>query len=268
MYSIDIDLSALLQMLQNSRHSGRIYAQIPYGFAGLTGGYVFIDMVQGRAIACYLVNTQKQIILTGAESIDVTSTMGVLHWTIGQAYQQTNMSLPAVHPHTSDAPYTNHHQQAVRPYPVNTQQTNTRLPAVQPYSPRTQHTNPNLPPSRPYTSGTQHTSSNLPSIKPYSSGTQNTNPQLPALRPLMPTNTNRPQYYSFSAFVAERLINIDSNLLTGLHRRLRRVLVLVDGQRSVIKIAVVLHPNEDGQQEVFDSLKQLAQMHIIFIRKE
>jgi hypothetical protein len=67
--------------------------------------------------------------------------------------------------------------------------------------------------------------------------------------------------------VPERLIRIDSALLGEIARRLRRVLVLVDGQRSVQKIASVLYPNEDGQQEVFSSLKQLAQMQIIILRE-
>jgi hypothetical protein len=227
-YSIDIDLPALLQVLQKSRHNGRILAQIPYSFAGFSGGYAFIDMAQGRATACHLINTQKQIILSGSKAMDVTSSMGILHWTVGQEYQQTNKSLSNIQP---------------------------------------QHTNPNLPDIRAYSPRTQNTNPNLPDIRAYSPPTQHTNPQLPAIRPSTPNNITRPLNYPFASFVPERLIHIDSALLGEIARRLRRVLVLVDGQRSVQKIASVLYPNEDGQQEVFSSLKQLAQMQIIVLRE-
>lgn len=268
MYSIDTDLSALLQMLQKSRHSGRIRTQIPYGFAGLSGGYVFIDMSQGRATACYLVDAQRQLLLSGTEAIDVTSTMGILHWIAEQEYPKTTVSLPSVRVQTPGSPYSNPQLPAARPQSPGTQHTNTHLPAVRPQSPGTQHTNTYLPAIRPQSSSTQHTNTRLPALQPYSSSSQQTNAHLSALQPLRLTNMAGAYSYSFSAFVPERLIYIDSNLLGGLNRRLRRVLVLVDGQRSILKIASVLHPNEDGQQEVFDSLKQLAKMQIISIRKD
>jgi hypothetical protein len=226
-YSIDTDLSALLQPLQKSRHNGRVRAQIPYGFAGLSGGYAFIDMAQGRMVACYLVNAQKQLILSGTEAVDVISSIGILHWIVGQETQQTNMHLPAVRPNTSGPQYTH-----------------PNLPAIQPYSPNTtQHSNPRIPAIQPYPPNQQRHTFGL-------------------------NNPPGPRNYHFSTFVAERLVYIDSNLLAGLNRRLRRVLVLVNGQRSVIKIASILHPHDDGQQEIFSCLQQLAKMKIIVIRED
>lgn len=241
MYSID--LPALLQILQKSRHNGRVYAQVPYGFAGLSGGYAFVDIVQGRTVACYLLNTQKQLILSGNEAMNVISSMGVLHWTVGQEYQQTNTNLPAVRPS----------------YTTGLQYTNPVLPSIRPYSPHTLYTNPQTPAIRQYPSDTQYTNPRLPMPRSSSANNPYTTSRS--------NNTSEQPDYPFSSFVPERLIHIDTKLLGNLARRLRRVLVLVDGQRSIMKIALILYSNNDGQQETFSILKQLEEMSIILIKK-
>ncbi len=241
MYSID--LPALLQFLQKSRHNGRVYAQVPYGFAGLSGGYAFVDIAQGRTVACYLLNAQKQLILSGNEAMNVISSMGILQWTMGQEYQQANTNLPAVRPsYTTGSQYTNPAMPSIRPYSPNTLYTNSQTPAIRQYPSDTQYTNPRLP--MPRLSSTDNTYT-----------TSRTN------------NTSEQPDYQFSSFVPERIVHIDTNLLDSIARRLRRVLVLVDGQRSIMKIALILYSNHDGQRETFSILKQLEEMSIILIKR-
>jgi hypothetical protein len=261
-----IDLPTLLQILQKSYHNGRVYAQVPYGFAGTSGGYAFVDVSQGRMVACYLLNTQKQIILSGNEAANVISSMGILQWAVGQEQQQTSTNLPSIRQYSASPPYPN-----------------TQSPAIRQYSASPLYTNPQIPAIRQYSSGPLYTNPQSPAIRQYPSGPQYTNPRLPMPRPSSadnPYSTSRsndtssrsnntpvPSSYQFSLLVPERLIYIDTNLLGGLARRVRRVLVLVDGQRSIMKISLILHANSDGQRETFNILKQLEEMRIIAIKK-
>ncbi|GCE25566.1 hypothetical protein KDA_10500 [Dictyobacter alpinus] len=187
----NIGQSSLLQLLQGYRHNGRLRAQLPAGIFGLQGGYVFIDMVQGSAVACNLVNAYGQLVLSGQEAMSLVSNMGVLNWVVVQEYIQTSPRLPAIRQNTSGY-----------------------LPAI----------------SRSYIG-------------------QGSNPH-PA-----------------SNFVPQRLVNINSEILKRFPRHMKRVLVLVDGVRTVGKIAAILYPHEDHIREILIILRELEDLSVLTIKR-
>jgi hypothetical protein len=268
-----IDLPTLLQILQKSYHNGRVYAQVPYGFAGLSGGYAFVDVSRGRMVACYLLNTQKQIILSGNEAANVISSMGILQWAVGQEQQQTSTNLPSIRQYSASPPYLNPQSPAIRQYSSGALYTNPQIPAIRQYSSGQLYTNPQIPAMGQYPSDPQYTNPRLPMARPSSTGNPHTTSKFNDTSSRSnntssrSNDTSRQLSYQFSFLVPERIMHIDTNLLGNLARRLRRVLVLVDGQRSVVKISLILHSNSDGQQETFSILKQLEEMQIIAIKK-
>lgn len=103
-----------------------------------------------------------------------------------------------------------------------------------------------------------HTSPRLPAIR------QNTTGQIPAI----------PQYvghgsspHPATGFVPQRNVEINSSLLMRFPRHLKRVLVLVDGTRTVGKIASILSPQEDRIREVLQILRDLEDMGILSIKR-
>ncbi|GER86942.1 hypothetical protein KDW_11040 [Dictyobacter vulcani] len=204
--------STLLQLLQGYRQNGRLRAQLPDGIFGLQGGYVFLDVVQGSAVACHLVNMYGQLALSGNEAMSMIANMGVLDWVVIQEYMQTSPHLPAIRQNTSGL-------QAIR------QQT-SGLPAIR-----------------------QNTSGHLPAITSQSYIGQGSSPH-PA-----------------TVFVPQRLIYIDTEILKRFPRHMRRVLVLVDGVRTVGKIVDILFPHEDRIREVLLILRELEDMSVLTIKR-
>ncbi|GLV57213.1 hypothetical protein KDH_40500 [Dictyobacter sp. S3.2.2.5] len=96
-----IGLSTLFQVMQEYRQNGRLRAQLPQGTLGLDSSYVFIDMVQGSIVSCYIVNAQGQLLTSGRSALNTVAYVGALDWTVMQEYVQTSPRLPAVRANTT-----------------------------------------------------------------------------------------------------------------------------------------------------------------------
>ncbi|GCE17691.1 hypothetical protein [Dictyobacter kobayashii] len=201
----NIGQSTLLQLIQEYRQNGRLRAQLPDGVFGLYGGYVFVDMVQGSAVSCFIINAQGQLLSSGNEALNAIAYVGALDWTVMQEYVQTSPRLPAIS--------------------QNTSQTSPRLPAI----------------------------------------SQNTSGYLPAITTQYIGRGSAP--HPATNFVPQRLVYIDTAILMRFPRHMKRVLVLVDGTRTVGKIASILSPHEDRIREVLQVLRDLEDMGILSIKR-
>ncbi|WP_149404117.1 hypothetical protein [Dictyobacter arantiisoli] len=254
------DLSTLLKLLQKVRQDGRVRAQIPQDVLGSQGGYAFIDMLQGNVVSCSIVNLQGQIVLSGNEALRVISTVGALQWEARLESQTTNPNLPAYRSSVSGSGFTNPNLPAYQP----DRQTNPNLPAYRPDG----QTNPNLPAYRPNGQTNPH-------FPAYQAGTASTQP-IPAIQANVTGNPSYQQsgaqttfkriVYPFSHFIPAHSINIDAYLLSRFPRRQKRVLILVDGVRTIEKIASILMPGNDGQQEIYTIVRELIEMQVIHIK--
>lgn len=208
-----LDISTLLQVLQDFRQDGRLQAQLPIGVLGQSGGYASIEMLQGNMISCTIFNAQGQVLLRGQEALNTLSNLGSMQWVVNQEYI---------------------------------------------------HTNPNLPAIRQNTSGTLHA---IPRsfTGPQPMLQQNTSGNLQAVN----GSFTRPQpvIHPAARFVPRRITTINSEILNRFPRRQKRVLLLVDGERNVAKIASMLNPQENGQQEIFTILRELEDMCVIIISR-
>jgi hypothetical protein len=184
-----------MQVLQEFRQNGQLHAQLPGGVLGLRQGQVFIDLVQGQAITCYIINEHGQIVMEGNNAMQVAFKVGTLDWVVEEVSQQTG-------------PLTN-------PY--------LRIPR-------------------------QTTSHNLPAI-----------PQQTT-----PFTGQTPDHVL--SYIPQRHIALDAAMLHELSRRSRRVLLLIDGERSISKIASILFPGTDSRQEIIKIMQDLENRGLIRIR--
>lgn len=135
------------------------------------------------------------------------------------------------------------------------------------------HTSPRLPVVRPHT---MHATGPLPAISQYSgqipaipqySGQIPAIPQYSGQIPAIPQRVeHHAEPHPAANFVPQRSIPIDSLTLTRFPRHLKRVLVLVDGTRTVGKIASILSPQEDRIREVLQILRDLEDMGVLSIK--
>jgi len=248
-----LDFATLLSTLQEISYTGQIEAYLSLRTPVLHGGKVVVTIVRGQATACVILNQQGYIAIAGEQAVQITRSLGVLEWYRTPLSSQPSQEMP-VFPSVQQSPAISQQRQT-RPLPpqptINnqlpqqSQVTNPRLPIV---------TNPLLPSvTRPL----PRISS--PQLSPV------TNPYLPRInnQRLAEAQSTQPHNQLITTCIPQRLVTLHPQTLANLERPLRRVLVLVDGQRTIGKIVILLNPTANKFDEVLETLRELERMGMI-----
>lgn len=258
-----LDLTTLLLALQESRYTGQLQAHVPIGIPELSNGRAMMTVVRGHVKACVLFNMHGQQLVSGEQAFALVGTMGPLEW------QRTQT--PLLNGWTGTSPQEQSPEQwRTRPHqPVRTPPAypQSRLPESRALP------QPNSDPE--WLRGTTpdefpRVTTPLPSITmplPRVSGSwpHVTQPsqKIPA-RPKVPTSPpTQPINPILASIIPQRRVTINQQTLASLPRLLRRVLVLVDGARSIGKITELLYANPARFSEVLEAIKELERMGIV-----
>jgi hypothetical protein len=284
-----LDLATLLMMLEGIQHTGQLQATMPAGTPQVSAGRAVITVTRGRITGCVIFNQRGQIVMSGERALLLIKHLGPLGWRLIQNTanqtntalqlemspeqrshqpQQINLAQQAYFPQPQQ---TSPLQRLDLPHPVNTNttQANTVQRSNPDWPTQPAQLSPHVTRPIPRVSGLQP---NVTTPLPRVTGPI---PRAPRLQPQPEPRTPIPNTPSLSqqgsplmaALTPQRKTTIDGQTLTNLPRRLRRVLVLVDGQRSIGKIADLLYTNQDRFSEVLDALRELEGMRIITLTR-
>lgn len=228
MYTYDIDLETLLSLLTEARQTGILSAELPHGFMGQkVRCWVRINLANGEILRCQIEDNKGRVQVMGNKKA-----LDLLYG-LGPLSWRLDTESP-------DA----------RALSANK---NNREPLELPPSERI--TNPLLPRVQP--------SNNLRTPPPLERG--NTSP-LPPVQSTGSLRMNSASLRLFSA-VPQVIANLSPAVLHNLSRRQRRVLVLVDGTRSVEKIAALLFSTPQDTLIVLELLQELEMMGLITLEQ-
>ncbi|BCL83074.1 hypothetical protein ccbrp13_55390 [Ktedonobacteria bacterium brp13] len=249
-----LDFATLLSTLQEISYTGQIEAYLSLRTPVLHGGKVVVTIVRGHATACVILNQQGYVAIAGDQAVQITRSLGVLEWYRAHQSSQPSQEMPVLPPvQQSPAVSPQRQTRPVAPQPTINNQlpqrpqvTNPRLPIV---------TNPLLPSvTRPLPQISS------PQLSPV------TNPYLPRMNNQtrsLEAQSTQPHNLLITTCIPQRLVTLHPQILANLERPLRRVLVLVDGQRTIGKIATLLNPTASKFDEVLETLRELERMGMI-----
>ncbi len=77
----NLDLATLLQLLQEFRRTGSIYAQLPPGALALKERcQAKIELIEGKMISCWITTRNGQYSASGDEALQILHRLGTLDW--------------------------------------------------------------------------------------------------------------------------------------------------------------------------------------------
>lgn len=275
-----LDLATLLMMLEGLQHTGQLQATVPTGTPHVSAGKAVITVMRGRITDCVIFDQHGQLALSGQHALQLVKHLGALGWRPAQN--------AANHTKTTLQVETSSEQRSYPPQQVSPEQRAYPPQQVSPdqwsYIPLPQQTSPLQRLDFPQTMNTTQRSAMDWPAQPTQLSPHVTRNPLPHITGLIPSVTapsphatrrqpppqipesltlSQPGSPLLAALTPQRKTSIDGQTLTKLPRPLRRVLVLVDGNRSIGKITDLLYANQGRISEVLDALRELERTGII-----
>ena len=254
MYEYALDLETLLALLGEVNQDGILSVMLLSGFLGLKGRCsVEIQLIQGEIVYCHVEDNRGNMhVFDPGKAFKALNSLGVLDWQFTKKLDSASHTHPSqssnVPPPAFSAPlYSAPHN------PLG--QANGQHPNIS----AGRNTDPLQPLFAPQPPGNRPISTPLGNTHPLPLPNRFDTP------PLQYFGRDSGYFRTIAALVPKLRVNIDTRLLNSLPRKNRRVLVLIDGVRSVEMIHNILSPSSQDINGTLGVLVDLERLGIITV---